>query len=66
MFFTPTFQHVWRWRKHFSHRQPFKQHPLNRETSTAENMRLRQHHDIAVHEQQKIARNHFLERRTFL
>ncbi len=66
MFFVSTFRHVRKWHKQFSHRKPFEQHSSTKEISTAEDMRLQKHHLAAVHEQQKVKRNYFLERRTFL
>ena len=63
MFFVSTFYRMWRWRKQFSHEQPFEQRlPEQEEVSTIEEMRSREHHSIAVSELQKVKRNYFLER----
>ena len=65
MFFISNLR-TWRWRRHFSHSRRFKRRAPTQAISAAENIRLRKHQLTAAHEWQKVQRNYFLERHTFL
>jgi len=66
MFFALNFQPLRSWHKRFSHSQLFEQPSPHQHLSTAEGMRLRKHRLSVIQSQQKVQRNYFLERRTWL
>lgn len=66
MFFISTVLDRWNRQGPFSWKQPFRRRQLVNQIELKEEIRLQKHHLNAVNEHQKVKRNYFLERRTFL